>query len=119
MTDMGCYLGGVRLPRPNIFRRQDSGNFRTNITLGNNIYTDFTGISRSWTIGWENMLYADYATILGLFARQNLTGYLYFTFNAYGIYTPVFMDISEAQLSLNGVIIPSFTMTLREQSATS
>lgn len=119
MTDMACYLGGVKLPRPKIFARKDEGNFRTNKTLGNSIYTDFTGISRSWTIGWENMLYADYQTVRDLYFRQGLQGYLYFTFNAYGIYTPVFMDITEAQLSLNGVIIPSFTMTLREQSPTS
>lgn len=119
MTDMGCYLGGVKLPRPNTFVRSDQGNFKTNTTLGNSIYTDFTGISRRWTVGWENMLYADYQTVRDLFYRQNLNGYLYFTFNSYNIYTPVLMEISEAQLSLNGVLIPNFMMTLREQSATS
>lgn len=119
MTDMSCSLGGVRLPKPKIFARKDQGNFVTNTTLGNNIYTDFTGISRTWTVGWENMLYADYQTVRDLYFRQNLNGYLYFTFNAYNIYTPVLLEISEAQLSLNGVLIPSFTITLREQSATS
>ncbi len=119
MTDMACYLGGVKIPRPKIFVRKDAGNFRTNTTLGNSIYTDFTGISRAWTVGWENMLYADYETVRDLYFRQTLQGYLYLTFPAYGIYAPVLLEISEAQLSLNGVIIPSFTVTLREQTATS
>lgn len=119
MTDMACYLGGVKIPRPSLFARDDRGNFKTNTTLGNSIYTDFTGISRKWTIGWQNMLYADYETVRDLYFRQNLQGYLYFSFPSYEIYTPVLMEINEAQLSLNGVIIPNFMMTLREQSATS
>lgn len=119
MTNMTISLGGVRLPRPKTFRRSDQGNFQTNVTLGNSIYTDFTGVSRSWAVGWENMLYADYVTVRDLYFRQNLQGYLYLSFPAYGIYTPVLLEISDAQLALNGVLIPSFTCTMREQFATS
>lgn len=119
MTDMTCSLGGTQIPRPSKFVRTDQINGTDVKTLGNSIYTDFTNYSRSWEIGWENMLYADYQTIRDLYFAQGQRGYLYFTFNAYGIYTPVKLDISPAQLSLNGVIIPSFTMTLKEQSAVS
>lgn len=120
MTNMTVYLGGIKIPRPNKFKRTDAPNKTDIVTLGNNIYTDFVNLSRTWEIGWENMLYADYDAIRTIYYTQFTTSvYPYFTFNAYGIYTQVCMDISPAQLALNGVLIPSFTMNLREATAVS
>lgn len=119
MTDMTIRLGGIIIPKPSTFKKTETHNGKTITTLGNNVYTDFTNYSRSWEIGWQNMYYEDYVKIRTLFFNQRTNGYPYLSFDAYGIYTQVKLDISQAQLALNGVIVQGFTMTMREATAVS
>jgi len=116
MTDTAMVLDGVLLPKYGRLKRIDTPNKTRVKTLGGSHYTNFINRNRSWEISWQNMKYADYVTVRNIYEQMFLKRtYCPFQFNAEGIYCPVEIEISEADLALNMAIIPDFKITLTEQ----
>lgn len=119
--DMAMVLGGRLLPKPSTFKRTLIPNETDITTLGGTLYTDFVNNRREWEVGWKLILEdTDYDTIQELYLEQyeNQT-YHILQFDAYGIYTPVKMNISAQKIKYNGTLIEAFTITLKEQYAIS
>lgn len=119
--DMAMILGGRVLPYPKDFRRIISPNETDVRTLGGGIYTDFINFNRGWRVSWENLKAEDFQIIYDLWEDQYTTHtYKMLQFDAYGIYAPVKINISEEQaIKYNGSIIQNFSITLIEQFAVS
>lgn len=112
---MQIIIGGVELPKPSGFRRTVIGNESNNVTLGGVMYTDFINNRRSWRISWENLKYEDYEIIYDLYFRQyEEETYHYLQFDAYGLYVPVKIEMSEEEIKHNSVLIKNFSITLIE-----
>lgn len=119
--DMAMILGGRLLPKPSTFKRTLIPNETDITTLGGTLFTDFVNNRREWEVGWKLILEdTDYDTIQDLYLEQyeNQTYHL-LQFDAYGIYTPVKMNISAQKIKHNGTLIEAFTITLKEQYAIS
>lgn len=118
--DMRIVLGGVQLPRPTSFKRIYKPNETDNFTLGGKMYTDFININRAWEVGWENMTNEDFSIVDALYFRQ-YSEYTYhmLQFDAYSLYIPVKMEISDQGIKYNGSLIENVKIILREQNAIS
>lgn len=119
MTDMRMTLGGATIPKPAKITKSEEINSKTVQTLGNSIWTDYTNLSRSWTLSWELMYYADYEQIRNIYFGQMANGYPLFTFPAENISVLVKVEISKANLRYNKAVVEGFTIELQEQNAIS
>jgi len=117
MADMRLVIGGQLIPKPSTFVRIESPNAIDVRTLGNVLYTDFINRSRSWQIGWKNILEeTDLQIIKDLVSDQFQTGvYPMMQFDQYDLYCQVKIDISQEKIKYNGVLVENFTMTLTEK----
>ena len=122
VKDMALIIGGRLIPNPGPggFRRSDRANETTTETLGSHIYTDFINVRREWVISWDKMTYEDYETILDLYYEQYSDEvYHFMQFDAFNIYAQVKLEITEANLRLNGSIVDGFSMIIKEKFAIS
>lgn len=119
--DMAMVLGGVLLPKPNTFVLEDDDGGTDILTLGRVLYTDFRDRRRTWTVGWENLLYEnDFESIQTLYHNQVSSGsYPVLQFDAYGIYAPVKIKINPQRIALNGTLVKNFVVTLIEKNPVS
>lgn len=114
---MTMILGGVVLPKPSTFRQILDSNETDNVTLGYTLYTDFINTRRGWVIGWKDIKRTDFDTIYNLYLEQYTNGaYHPFQFDAYNIYAPVKLNISDQDIKLNGELV-SVQGTIMEQYA--
>lgn len=118
MKDMILIIGGHIIPRPSTFREKTEPNETDRRTLGGKLSTDFININRSWSIGWDIISADDFAVIHQLYYDQYTNeAYPVMQFDAYDIYGPVKLEISEKDIKYNGSVIKNFTMTIKEQNA--
>ena len=120
IKDMALIIGGRLIPRPSTFKKITDANETDRRTLGGELFTDFINLNRSWQIGWELITAEDFATIQALYTEQyqNET-YHIMQFDAYNIYGPVKLEISEENIKWNGSVLQNFTMIIKEQHAIS
>lgn len=120
MSDMRIVLGGQTLPKYMNLNVLHAPRKTRVETLGASIYTDYVNNRRIWEISWKNMLKTDYDIVKQIYLNQFLTGqYPIFQLDSENIYAPVELEISDADLKYNGVIVPSFTLVLNEKHAIS
>lgn len=118
--DMAMILGGRVLPKPSSFLKIIQPNETDNVTLGGNLYTDFMNYRRAWQVGWKNIKEEDMSLIETLFQEQyELAIYHTLQFDAYDLYVPVKMEVSNQNIRYNGSLIENFNIVLKEQFAIS
>lgn len=118
--NMALIIGGQLIPKPTTFKKITKPNETDRETLGGERYTDFVNTTRSWQIGWKYLKEEDFAIINTLFYKQyeNET-YHVMQFDAYSIYAPVKLEISDENIKHNGSIIEGFSMIIKEKYAIS
>lgn len=113
---MKIIIGGIVIPKPSTFKRIIDPNETDRRTLAGNLYTDFINNTRSWVIGWKLMTREDYQIIYNLYlAQYQRSIYHILQFNAYSLYVPIKMNITEQNIKWNGALIEDFSMILKEQ----
>jgi hypothetical protein len=118
MKDMILIIGGHVIPRPSTFREKTQPNETDRRTLGGKLFTDFINVNRTWEIGWSRITSEDFQTINDLYYDQYTNEeYPVMQFDAYGVYGPVKLEISDKDIKYNGSVIENFTMTIKEQNA--
>lgn len=115
--DMAVVLGGVLMPKPDGFNRILEANETDIRTLGGILYTDFVNNIRSWSMSWKYITQEDYAIIERLYLAQYTNNrYAMLQFNAYSIYAPVKIKMSNQKPKFNGSVYEDFSITLIEQN---
>ncbi len=114
--DMIIILGGVEMPKFTDLKRLLDPNETDIETLGGNLFTDFINNRRSWRLSWKLLKEEDYTTIQNLFLEQYEIGvYHPLQIDAYNLYTPVKMEISDHDIKHNGGFVEGFSVLLKEQ----
>lgn len=112
--------GTTILPLYKTLKEQIDAIQSENITLDGSMYTDFTSNRRSWVVGWEKLLAADYDVIRAIYNRQFANEAIpTVQLVEYGISAPMKIVISDRNIRMNGEIIEGVTITLKEQYAVS
>lgn len=118
--DMSIIVDSTVLPLYSTLKEQISPIEAENVTLDGSMYTDFTANRRAWVVGWEKLKAEDYDTIRDLYNAQYTTESIPIVeISEYGITAPMKLVISDKNIRLNGEIIQSFVLTLKEQYAVS
>ena len=118
--DMSIIVDSTVLPLYSTLKEQISTIEAENVTLDGSMYTDFTANRRAWVVGWEKLKAEDYDTIRDLYNAQYTTESIPIVeIPEYGITAPMKLVISDKNIRLNGEIIQSFVLTLKEQYAVS
>ena len=116
MPDMALIIGGELLQNPTEFKRIYQRNETDRRTLGGTLFTDFINLNRDWEMTWKLISEADYNTINQLFFDQYENGtYPYMQFDAYSIYAPVKIELTDQQIKHNGNYISGFSIIIKEQ----
>lgn len=114
--DTTIILGGVVLPFYSELKETTKPNETDIVTLGGNLYTDFINNRREWVVSWENLKREDFDIIYALYTRQyQQSSYLMLQIDAYNIYIPAKINISQKDIKWNGSIYKNFSITLKEQ----
>lgn len=119
---MRIVLGGRTLPKPNTFKRIQTPTETDVVTLGGSLYTDFISRRQAWQCGWKLITEEQMQIIQDLFEEQytDPTGaYHLLQFDAYDIYAPVKLEITDQQIKYNGALIENFSIVLKQQYAVS
>lgn len=118
--DMSIIVDSTVLPLYSTLKEQISPIEAENVTLDGSMYTDFTSNRRAWVVGWEKLKAEDYETIRALYDAQYATESIpVVEIPEYGVTAPMKLVISDKNIRLNGEIIQSFVLTLKEQYAVS
>ncbi len=118
--DMSIIVDSTVLPLYSTLKEQIAPIEAENVTLDGSMYTDFTANRRAWVVGWEKLKAEDYDTIRDLYNAQYTTESIPIVeIPEYGITAPMKLVISDKNIRLNGEIIQSFVLTLKEQYAVS
>lgn len=116
--DMQIVLGGVELPKFTKIKRLIEPNETDKFTLGGTMFTYFKNNRRSWILNWKLLTEEDFTAIYDLYiAQYNNAVYHPLQINAYNVYVPVKMEISEQDIRYNGGFVENFNLTLKEQYA--
>lgn len=117
---MSIIVDSTVLPLYSTLKEQIAPIEAENVTLDGSMYTDFTANRRAWVVGWEKLKAEDYDTIRDLYNAQYTTESIPIVeIPEYGITAPMKLVISDKNIRLNGEIIQSFVLTLKEQYAVS
>lgn len=118
--DMSIIVDSTVLPLYSTLKEQNAPIEAENVTLDGSMYTDFTANRRAWVVGWEKLKAEDYDTIRDLYNAQYATESIPIVeIPEYGVTAPMKLVISDKNIRLNGEIIQSFVLTLKEQYAVS
>lgn len=118
--DMAIIIGGTLLPKFTTINRIDTPNETDHTTLEGVMYTDFVNTRRAWKLTYKLITEEDYEIIKGLwFLQYQDEVYHTMQFDAYGIYTPVKITMSDQNIRYNGALIEDFSIILTEQYAVS
>ncbi len=120
MANIEITLDNTVLQVPTRFVQVSNQNATDNKTLDGTVYTDYVNVSRSWEVEWNNMCQEDYDELYAIFFDQfsSLT-YPILEVPYYNINLPVKVNINEKDITWDGNMIKSITITLVEQYAIS
>lgn len=114
--DMSLYINNTLLPYPSDFTRVFKPNDQTNQDLSGDINTRFLNNQRSWKLVWSNLKKADYQIIQNLYLQQYAAAaFPVMQFDAYSLYVPVKLEMSDHDIKYNGEIIGNLTLILKEK----
>lgn len=120
MADMRIYLAGGQMPRFTSFEEITQPNASEVFGLNANLNIDFVNYRVGWRASWKLISVDDYNKLKAVFNRQFSQSSLpHLLVPGWGISTPVYMKISEANIRYRGGWIEDFRAEFWRQDAIS